>query len=105
MVLVGLFHGLVFLPVILSWIGPPPYAKSIISSRVGTPDQDADKHAPQHVELTTTEKPKIPSSDFVANGHSVNEHASNGVVAANATQDGTAVDRVSVEEGNDNPSF
>ena len=100
MVLIGLFHGLVFLPVILSWIGPPPYAKSIISSRVGTPDQDADKHAPQHVELTTTEKPKIPSSDFVANGH-----ASNGVVAADATQNGTAVDRISIEEGNDNPSF
>jgi hypothetical protein len=24
-VLYGLFHGLVYLPVVLSWVGPPPY--------------------------------------------------------------------------------
>lgn len=35
MVLFGLFHGLVFLPVMLSWIGPSAYALKDNMSQTG----------------------------------------------------------------------
>ena len=43
MVIFGLFHGLVYLPVILSWVGPAPYdtAEPVKKSRENTPERNA----------------------------------------------------------------
>ena len=100
-VIVGLFHGLVVLPIILSWIGPPPYQKSIIGSRVGTPTGDLDKHGapPEVVTMSSVDKPRLPSTENAANGHTV---TANGV---DGTENGHVGNGRSVEEGHDNPSF
>lgn len=56
-VIFGLFHGLVYLPVILSWVGPAPYdtADPVSKPREST---TGDRVKEQESSLLTSEKNK-----------------------------------------------
>ena len=46
-VLYGLFHGLVYLPVVLSWVGPPPYQSRSIGGERAM--HDSAENSKEHI--------------------------------------------------------
>ncbi|XP_076042992.1 patched domain-containing protein 3-like [Oratosquilla oratoria] len=64
----GLYNGLVFLPVLLSFVGPAPYETSVISSKVSSTDTTPQKKSSDWNSAPGMEKMKTHSAG--KNGHS-----------------------------------
>ena len=68
MVIFGLFHGLVYLPVILSWVGPTPYdtADPVKKSRENTPTRETGEQESNLLDsVEENEKTTVQMNGFI----------------------------------------
>lgn len=62
-VMLGLYHGLVFLPVILSLVGPQPYSSAY--ERYGLAPVDVECEVPLHIHGNDTNKKQSKEMDGI----------------------------------------